>query len=180
MSSWAHIARRIRVPVGFAFAAFYLWQARPSSPSLILGTVAAICGLALRAFAAGHLRKSTELTTTGPYGYTRNPLYLGSLLMAGGFALAARNLWIALAIVVIFVAIYVPVVGFEENYLRSVFPAFEDYARAVPRFLPRLTAAGPQGQFSFELYLKNREYNALLGTAAMLAALVAKLVWYQR
>ena len=178
MNSWTRIARRIRVPVGFVFAAFYLWRARPSWACLAAGGAIVVIGLALRAYASGYLRKASELTTTGPYAYTRNPLYLGSLIIAAGFAVAARNLWIALAIAVIFVAIYVPVMNFEEQFLRSQFQGFDEYAQRVPRLLPRLSAAaGPRGQFSLELYRKHGEYNAALGAAAILAALIFKLVW---
>jgi len=178
VNSWTRIARRIRVPVGFVFAAFYLWRARPSWACLAAGGAIVVIGLALRAYASGYLRKASELTTTGPYAYTRNPLYLGSLIIAAGFAVAARNLWIALAIAVIFVAIYVPVMNFEEQFLRSQFQGFDEYAQRVPRLLPRLSAAaGPRGQFSLELYRKHGEYNAALGAAAILAALIFKLVW---
>jgi len=178
VSSWTRIARRIRVPVGFVFAAFYLWRARPSWACLAAGGAIVAIGVALRAYASGYLRKASELTTTGPYAYTRNPLYLGSLIIAAGFAVAGRSLWIALAMAVIFVAIYVPVMGFEEQFLRSQFPDFDEYTQRVPRLLPRLSAAaGPRGQYSLELYRKHREYNAALGAAAILAALIFKLVW---
>src|ERR687886_7025 len=96
-SSWSRIARRIRVPLGFAFAALYLWLAHPTWLSLGLGAVIAAPGVAIRALAAGHVRKNAEITTTGPYAYTRNPLYLGSILIAIGFAVAAMNWWTMLA-----------------------------------------------------------------------------------
>ena len=181
MASWTRIARRIRVPAGFVFAVFYLWLARPSWTCLAAGGAIVVIGLVLRAYASGHLRKASELTATGPYAYTRNPLYLGSLILAAGFALAARSLWIALAMAVIFLAIYLPVMGFEEQFLRSQFPGFDEYARHVPRLLPRLSAAaGPRGEFSRDLYMKHREYNAALGAAAVMAALIFKLVWLSR
>jgi len=178
VASWSGIARRIRVPVGFVFAAFYLLLARPSWVCLAAGGAIVVIGVALRAYASGHLRKASELTTSGPYAYTRNPLYLGSLIIAAGFALAARSLWIAVALVVIFLAIYLPVMGFEEQFLRSQFPGFDEYAQRVPRLLPRLSRAGVRGEFSFDLYRKHREYNAALGAAAVLAVLVCKLLWW--
>ena len=178
MSSWTRIARRIRVPVGFAFAGFYLWRAQPCWISLVVGGVIVIAGVGLRAYAAGYVRKSSELTMTGPYAYTRNPLYLGSLIIAAGFVVAARSFWIALAAAVIFAAIYVPVMMFEEQFLRSLFTGFDEYAARVPRLLPRLSAAGgARGQFSSQLYWQHREYNAALGAAAILAVLVVKLFW---
>jgi len=178
MASWSRIARRIRVPSGFVFAAFYLWRARPSWRCMAAGGAIVVIGLALRAYASGYVRKASELTTSGPYAYTRNPLYLGSLIIAAGFAVAARSLLIALVAAAIFLAIYLPVMRFEEQLLRSQFPGFDDYARRVPRFVPRLSAeAGASGEFSLDLYRRHREYNATLGAAAMLAALIFKLVW---
>lgn len=177
MDSWSQIARRIRVPLGFVLAAAYLWRAQPTWRSLLEGAVFTVLGLGLRAVASGHLRKNTEVTTSGPYAYVRNPLYLGSLLVAVGFAVAARDWWLAAGMLVFFLAVYLPVILAEEAWLRSNFPQFEEYARRVPRLWPRFDAArAVPGSFSRELYLQHREYNALLGAVAMLAALVVKLL----
>ncbi len=175
---WAKIAGRVRVPLGFALAVLYLWLARPTWRFIALGTVLILPGLLIRALASGHVRKNEALATSGPYAYTRNPLYLGSLLIGIGFAVAARSWWIGVALVVMFFAIYVPVIRDEEAFLRATFPEFEEYARQVPRMLPRIMPAriGDQGgAFSMELYLKHRECNALLGVLAMVAVLIAKL-----
>ena len=181
--SWSRIARRIRVPLGFALAALFLWLARPTPLWLAIGGAVAAAGVAIRAAASGHITKNSQLTTTGPYAYTRNPLYLGSIVLACGLALAARSWWIALALAIVFLAIYVPVIRSEEDYLRSQFPEFESYAQRVPRLVPRLRAsgaAGVAGGFSRERYLRHREYNAGIGTLALLAALVAKMLWMAR
>ncbi|HVI09248.1 MAG TPA: isoprenylcysteine carboxylmethyltransferase family protein [Candidatus Binatia bacterium] len=180
MKNWASIARRIRVPLGFVFALLYFWLARPSWPSLMVGLVAIVPGLLLRAIASGHVRKNEALATSGPYAHTRNPLYLGSLLMGVGFAIAARSLWIDAALIVMYVAIYLPVIRKEEEFLRQKFSAFEDYSRRVPRMLPRFTRAEDEtdthSEFSFQLYVKHREYNALLGALGIAAVLIAKLL----
>jgi len=183
MPSWARVATRSRVPLGFLFAAAYLAWARPTWTSIALGSVVAAVGILLRALASGHIRKNAELATTGPYAYTRNPLYLGSVLIAVGFLVAARNLWIVLAAAAMFVFIYVPVIKAEEAYLRSAFPGYAAYAGRVPRLLPRLTpyrdensAEGEIESFSAELYLRHREYNAALGSLLMIGALIAKMV----
>ena len=180
MGSWSAIARRIRVPLGFAFAFLYFWLARPTVKSILIGTALVIPGLAVRALASGQLQKNEQLATAGPYAYTRNPLYLGSLILAMGFAVASRSWWIVAGIVLLFFAIYLPVIRAEEVFLRQRFPQFEDYARQVPRFFPRLSfAAKNSGAFSWNLYWKHREYNAALGAALMLAALAAKmLLWH--
>jgi protein-S-isoprenylcysteine O-methyltransferase Ste14 len=180
MASWARIATRLRVPLGFLLAAAYLWFARPRWSFIAIGGVFIAAGLVVRAAASGHIRKNRELTTTGPYAYTRNPLYLGSILIAIGFVLAARNVWIALATLAMFVIIYLPVIRAEENYLRSVFPGYDEYAGAVPRFFPRFkpyrTGPAGSGGYSPQLYMRHREYNAVVGSVLMLAALIAKMI----
>jgi protein-S-isoprenylcysteine O-methyltransferase Ste14 len=176
--TWGRMARRIRVPLGFLFAAFYMWRARPSWTSIAAGTAIAAFGIAIRALASGQVQKNRELTMTGPYAYVRNPLYLGSIVIAIGFAMAARDAWVAVVIVIFFAAIYVPVIRGEEHFLRGQFPEYADYTRRVPSLLPRtLLFAGVTEGFSRELYFRHREYNSLLGAAAMLAVLTAKILW---
>ena len=129
--------------------------------------------------ASGQVKKNEQLATTGPYAYCRNPLYLGSIIIAIGFAIAARDLWIAIGIVGLFSLIYVPVIRSEETFLRQQFAEYENYARRVPRLLPKTVwFQGLTSGFSRELYLQHREYNALIGAAAMLAALVVKMLWF--
>jgi len=179
--SWGKVAKRIRVPLGFLLAIAYFWLARPSWLFIAIGGAVAILGVTIRASASGHVKKNEELTTTGLYAHTRNPLYLGSIVIAAGFAIASRSWWIVAILIVMFIAIYVPVIRGEEAFLRATFAEqFDDYCRRVPRLLPRFTRAYQgYGSFSRQLYLKHREYNAAVGTAAMLAALAAKLVWFQ-
>jgi hypothetical protein len=145
-----------------------------------VGAIGVVPGLVIRALASGHVRKNESLATSGPYAHTRNPLYLGSLLMGLGFAAAARSWWVGAALVVMFFAVYLPVIRAEEAFLRRTFPEFGEYARRVPRMFPRLTAhatdeSEASAEFSWDLYLKHREYNALLGALAMLAALIVKM-----
>ena len=184
MPEWTRIARRIRVPLGFAFAVLFLWLARPTWKSIAIGGFVIAPGLLVRALASGHVRKNEALATTGPYAYTRNPLYVGSLLMGIGFAIAARSWWIGLALVVMFFAIYLPVIEGEEKYLGGQFPEFDEYSKNVPRLLPRLIPHSKAGtsssKFCFDLYRKHREYNALIGVLLMLAALVGKMQLFNR
>ena len=177
---WRQIARRIRVPLGFLFAGIYFWIARPTAHSLAASLLLVLPGLALRAAASGHVKKNEELTTSGPYAYTRNPLYLGSTLIAFGFALASRSWAVAAALAVLFSMIYMPTIFSEEEFLRTRFAAFDDYARRVPRLLPyRWPQAGSgaaPGSFSWVLYLTHREYNASLGTLLLYFALIVRMV----
>ncbi len=171
ISRWQRVARRIRVPLGFATAAlflFELWRRQPRAAAIAWSLVLVLPGLWLRAYASGYVKKNQELTVTGPYAHVRNPLYLGSILMAAGFAVALGSWAFAAALAILFVAIYVPVIASEERFLRSAFSGFSEYCRQVPRLVPRLTPArmsaeDERGRFFLRLYLKHREYNALLG-----------------
>ena len=177
--SWSRIARRIRVPLGFLFAVFYFWRARPDWLSLAAGAAVVAVGVFLRAMASGHVKKNEQLAMAGPYAYCRNPLYLGSIIIAIGFAVASRDVWVGIAIIGLFTLIYVPVIRSEEAFLRERFPEFESYARRVPRLLPNTVwFPGLTSGFARELYRQHREYNAWIGAAAMLAALVVKIIWF--
>ena len=177
MPSWHTIARRIRVPMGFLFAAAYIWLAHPTLRSIAAGSFISLIGLLIRALASGHVTKNEQLTTSGPYAYTRNPLYFGSLVLAAGFAVASRSWWVALIATAMFFAIYFPVIRSEEVFLQTHFPEFEEYARNVPRLFPRLRPyQSSANSFSWDLYWKHREYNAALGSAFMIAAMAVKAI----
>jgi len=180
MANWARIATRARVPLSFLIAALSLWLAQPTWLSIIGGAGFALVGLGLRGIASGYIDKNVRLAVTGPYAYTRHPLYLGSVLIAIGFVLAARSWWVAIAVGALFVAVYLPVIAAEENYLRATFADYPDYAASVPRFVLRVTPyRGGNGEasprFSRALYLWHREYNAVLCVLVMLGALLLKL-----
>lgn len=166
--------------MGFVFAAVFLWLARPTAPTLAGSLLLVLPGLWLRGYASGYVKKNAELATTGPYAHTRNPLYLGSMLIAFGFAVAAWRWEILAALAVLFGAIYIPTILSEEAYLREHFAGFEAYARTVPRLLPRITPGrvgeGDRGGFSGALYRKHREYNALMGAGAIYIALVLRFM----
>ncbi|MGB8733576.1 MAG: isoprenylcysteine carboxylmethyltransferase family protein [Candidatus Sulfotelmatobacter sp.] len=171
------------MPLGFLFAVLYFWLARPSWRSMALSAILIVPGLLIRALASGHVRKNESLAISGPYAYTRNPLYLGSLLIGLGFTVAARSWWVGVALVVMFVAIYVPVIRDEEAFLRKTFPDFEQYTQRVPRMLPSLTPHSSDQEasagFSIDLYLKHREYNALLGALGMIAMLILRITLFR-
>ncbi len=183
LTGWQRVARRIRVPMGFVFAAVFLWLARPNWHTMAASLALVLPGLWLRSYASGYVKKNSELTVTGPYAHTRNPLYLGSMLIAFGFALAAWNVVIFVALAALFAAIYIPTIQGEEAFLRATFPAFEGYTRSVPRLFPRLTPARMEtaqeaGAFSGALYLRHREYNSAMGAAAIYLVLAAKLLYH--
>jgi protein-S-isoprenylcysteine O-methyltransferase Ste14 len=174
--------QRWRVPLGFACAALFLLLARPRGWTLAAGGVVALSGLALRAWASGHLRKNQELATTGPYAYTRNPLDLGSFLLGLGFTIAAGRLILVIVFAAMILGIYLPVMRVEAKTLAELFGAkYERYARAVPLILPRLSPYRNEGvdkkEFDRALYVRYREYRATIGAIAAWALLALKTMF---
>jgi protein-S-isoprenylcysteine O-methyltransferase Ste14 len=173
---YADFVARLRVPGGFLLAVAFLWLSDPTARSLACGLPLSLAGLWLRGWAAGHLQKNQALTVSGPYSWVRNPLYVGTLLAAAGLAVASRRLSVTILFVAFFLLIYLPVIELEEQYLRQLFVAFDDYTSRVPMLLPRGRRWPDGGRFRWWLYVHNREYQAL---AAFLAG-VAVLVWKAR
>jgi protein-S-isoprenylcysteine O-methyltransferase Ste14 len=171
---------RWRVRLGYPLAIAVLFFARPQPRSILYGALVGLVGLGLRAWAAGYLHKQEVLTVTGPYAYSRNPLYLGSAVLALGVAIATRS-WIStLLLGVYFTLVYSVVMRREENELRSRYAAdFERYAAAVPLFFPRLSPAKlsdiSSAAFSPTQYKKNHEWQAAVGFLLLLIVLV--LIW---
>jgi protein-S-isoprenylcysteine O-methyltransferase Ste14 len=168
-----HVAK-LRVPAGFVLVAAFLYFASPDTESLSIGVPVAFGGLCLRAWAAGHLEKNRQLAVSGPYGLVRNPLYLGTLLVALGFAIAARRWEVGLLFAVVFGSVYLPVIELEEQHLRKLFPSYDDYASRVPLLIPRFRRPGNPRRFAWRLYMVNQEYQAALGFLAGLAVLLWK------
>ena len=180
MSNAAALIARWRVRLGYLLAVLVLFFARPRPQFIAIGATVGLLGLWLRAYAAGYLHKQEVLTVTGPYAYTRNPLYLGSAILALGAGIATRS-WISGAILLVYFAVvYSVVMRREEGELLGHHgAAFQEYAAAVPLLLPRLTAArlagANAGQFSFAQYKKNHEYQAALGYLLLQVALL--ILW---
>lgn len=173
---YADFVQRLRVPCGFILLITFAYFSHPSPLSLAIGLPIALCGLLLRAWAAGHLAKNRDLAVSGPYAYMRNPLYAGTLLTASGVVVAASS-WILVPIfAAAFLLIYLPAIELEEQHLRVIFPAYAAYAARVNRFLPFRKWPQPGHPFSPSLYRTNEEYKAALGFLIAVAWLVCKLV----
>ncbi|HEX8091662.1 MAG TPA: isoprenylcysteine carboxylmethyltransferase family protein [Blastocatellia bacterium] len=180
------LAQRIRVPAGFVLAPLLLVSAEPNIISLAAGAAVSTAGLMIRAWASGHLRKNQELTTSGPYARTRNPLYLGTFVLGTGIAIASGALWFVGLFMVLYLLIYVSVMLAEAETMRDLFSEeYDHYSRHVPLFLPRITAyrapalrpnaeAPSERRFDPSRYLKHREYRAAAGLVAVYAMLAAK------
>ncbi len=173
---YADAVARLRVPSGFLIVAAFAWFSHPGVQSLAIGMPVSFLGLALRAWAAGCLCKDRELATGGPYAYTRNPLYMGTLLVAAGLVIASRSVWLGLLFTVVFMFVYLPVIQLEQQHLRGLFPEYDVYARRVPALIPRWNPRLQHSQpFRWSQYKKNREYEAALGFAAGVAWLLYRL-----
>jgi hypothetical protein len=170
---------RWRVRAGTPALIGIIVLARPSRESLIAGIGVGLFGLGLRAWAAGHLRKEKVLAVSGPYRFTRNPLYLGTFLIAGGMAAAAWS-WPAAALTAAYFAVFYPVIVWVERArMRALFPeAYGSYERAVPLFLPVPGRTGEEtgARFDAALFRKNKEVRAILGTVAFWGLLVLKML----
>jgi len=172
MAGFVRALARRRVTLGFAFAVVVLYLASPTRLTLLAGTLVGLIGEAIRIWAAGHLEKSREVTTSGPYRFTRHPLYLGSSIMAAGIVVACRSVAVGCLVLVYMAATIGAAIRTEEAFLRERFgEAYDAYAQdRAPRV---------EREFSFERAWRNREYRALVGLVLTLLLLSAR-AWLSR
>jgi protein-S-isoprenylcysteine O-methyltransferase Ste14 len=171
---YADAVAKLRVLCGFLMVAAFLWLSEPTWTSLAAGLPVSALGLALRAWAAGHLEKNRTLAESGPYAYVRNPLYIGTLAVAAGFVIASRRWELGVLFAAVFLLIYLPVVELEEQHLRSLFPQYAGYAKRVPRLWPRPGKPGVK-RYQWSVYRRNQEYQALAGFLVGVAVLIWKV-----
>lgn len=172
--AYADAVAKLRVPSGFLLLVLFVVLSDPSLRTLTLGLPVSLAGLALRAWAAGHLAKNERLATTGPYAFTRNPLYLGTALVAAGLLISARSVVLAALFAAVFLLVYFPVIELESQHLRKLFPEYEAYCSRVPLLLPRLHPADSTGGWQARLYGRNEEWKGLLAYAVALVFLAGK------
>ena len=164
----ALLARR-RVALGFIVAIAAIVLADPSWPSWRAGLLIAVLGEAVRVWAAGHLEKSREVTRSGPYRWTRHPLYVGSSIMALGIVIASRSMVLAVLAAVYMIATIAAAVRAEESFLRRTFgETYDQYRRSEADPMPR--------RFSLARALRNREYRAVAGLTAGFILLAIKMM----
>lgn len=174
---YADTVARLRVPGGFLLVLLFALLSRPTRESLLIGVPVSLAGLWLRGWAAGHLAKNSTLATSGPYAFVRNPLYIGTLLVAAGLVIAAQSWVLGVVFIAVFTLIYLPVIELEEQHLRQLFPEYAQYADHVPALLPSIRPHGGAASWRQSLYLKNEEWQALLGFAIGLAYLIIRASW---
>ncbi len=174
---------RRRFQLAWLFAALLIFSAKqyPALPGVLL----CFFGASLRFLASGYLRKEAKLAVGGPYSHTRNPLYLGTFLMALGATWSVGAVLLTAIMAVVFFLNYHYVIQHEEAKLPSYFGnAYLEYCSLVPRFLPRVTAPARQELerinpdpevygFSMKLAHQNRAFEAYVSFFAIMAAMVA-------
>ena len=174
--------RGVRIGSAWVLAIAFFWLARPDYLTLGIGATVVLVGLLVRGWAAGVLRKDRELAVSGPYAFTRNPLYLGTFLIGVGAVVAGGRLWLGLGFITWFAWIYGSTMARESGELAARFgESYSRYRASVPLLLPRLTPFRPvqdlaaaDTAFSPARYLHNREYEALLGAVVGLGLLLLK------
>ena len=167
----------MRVRAGLIAAVAVIALARPTWISLVEGIAVSLVGLGIRAWASGHLRKEKELAVSGPYRYSRNPLYLGNFVLGIGIVIGAHSWWVLGIFVAYFSLFYPLIIRREKDRMNQLFPQqYEDYRKRVPSFFPSLRKQNLASQikFSWPLFKQNREYRALAGTAVFWLILAAK------
>jgi protein-S-isoprenylcysteine O-methyltransferase Ste14 len=179
-SKFSEIIYKWRVRIGLISTILSFVLAKPTWYSLIAGAFIAILGLSIRIWACGNLRKEKELTTSGPYRYTRNPLYFGSMILGISTVVACQS-WGVLAIFLVnFLLIYPVVIRAEKARMFALFPEqYQEYSKHVPLFFPTLRPKiprDPESRFSWELYKKNKENRAVLGSVIFYVFLILKTI----
>lgn len=177
-SALQEILNRLRVRAGLFIAIAVVALARPTWTSILIGVLISLLGLAIRAWASGHLRKEKALAVSGPYRYSRNPLYLGNFLLGIGITAGARSWWV-LGLCIAYYAVFYPmIIRRERERMKDLFPQqYHEYVKRVPLFFPSLRKHLPaNGRFNWSLYRQNKEYRALYGTILVWVVLAAKLL----
>ncbi len=179
MRSWGKIAQKMRVPGGTVLGVVFLLLMHPSTRSMWIGGIVALAGASLRVWASGHIDKGRRLAREGPYALTRNPLYLGSFLMALGILLGGQGYWLLIPFFAFYLGMYIPVMKAEEDELLQGYgEAFVEYSRQVPLFFPTFSRFGHgASNFLWSRVIRNREHRTVAGLLAAEAFLVLRLLF---
>jgi len=173
------IINRWRVKAGYIGAVLVLILAKPSLFSLLIGILFSIFGLLIRTWSSGHLNKEKKLATGGPYQYTRNPLYLGNLILGISIVLGCRSWWVFGIFIVYFLFFYPATIKREKERMMKFFQSeYKNYEKNVPLFFPSFKKSYPPNNSSFNwaLYKKNKEYRALIGAMLFWLAMTARMI----
>jgi protein-S-isoprenylcysteine O-methyltransferase Ste14 len=168
---------RFRVALGFVFGVFVLILAQPTAASLTIGMTIAVCGEAIRVWAAGHLHKSSEVTISGPYRWVAHPLYVGSSVMGVGLAIASASVAVAVLVAIYLTATLTAAMKSEEAFLRRTFGDQYDLYRSGVAAKRRERSAASRRPFRMEQAIANREYRAVAGLGVAILLLMWKATY---
>lgn len=168
-----------RVRAGLMGAIASVLLARITPLSLFCGLSIALCGLLIRAWACGHLIKEKELATSGPYRYTRNPLYFGNFIIGIGVVVSANSWWTLIIFAVYFLIFYTVIIIVEKDRMKTLFPRkYKEYSQKVPLVFPVIRLKYPKShqKFNWRLFRKNKENRALIGILAYWSLFALKMI----
>ncbi len=174
------IIYRWRVRVGFVCLVLALILSKPTLCSLLGGMGICLLALILRTWASGHLRKEKELTISGPYQFTRNPLYLANFIIGISVVVASYSWWVFVVFIAYFLLFYPVALKREREKMKKLFPGdYEKYKKKVPFFLPSLKSSPSslKNKFRWKLYKKNKEFRALFGAVVFWLVMSAKMIF---
>lgn len=166
-----------RISSGFVIVLIIILISKPTFTSLITGAALGIMGLIIRAWSAGHLTKNKSLTTSGPYRFTRHPLYFGNSLLGMGFIISSNSIYGLILFIIYFLLFYIPVIKLEEKKMDNFFPdKFKEYKDKVPILFPGFKPFknSSNEKFSWFLYFKNKEWRASIGSIIIWSILIIK------
>jgi len=177
--SFKKIIYRWRTRAVFIGLVLVVVLSRPDQVSLLSGLAVCLIGLLIRTWASGHLIKEKKLAVSGPYQYTRNPLYFANLILGISVVLGSHSWFVLIIFMVYFLFFYPPALTREKEKMKALFPSeYEEYETKVPLFFPSLRPNRPseKTQFSWKLYQKNKEYRALLGAVLFWTIMAGKMM----
>lgn len=173
---YADFVQRLRVPCGFLLLIAFFFLSNPRAAALAAGLPVCAAGLLLRSWAAGHLRKNQQLTTSGPYAWHRNPLYAGTLLASFGCAIAGGGGWLLAFVAAVFLLVYFPVMQSEEQHLAVLFSEFGRYSKDVPQLWPRRPSTHARERFSWAVWRMNKEWKGVAAFSILYLFLLLKFL----
>ncbi len=180
-SGFKDIIYRWRVRASFFCLVLAIILSRPTLYSFLGGMGLCLLALILRTWASGHIMKEKELAISGPYQFTRNPLYLANFIIGTSVVVASYSWWVLGIFIAYFLIFYSVALKREREKMKELFPSeYEKYKNRVPFFLPSLknSSSSNKNKFSWRTYKKNKEYRALFGAVAFWLIMGAKLIFF--
>jgi len=172
---FSNFAERYRVKISVLIAVIIIIIAKPDKWATIAGFVVSIIGNLLRVWASGYIKKEREIAKSGPYSLTRNPLYLGNLIIGAGFCLASWQIISIPIFFLYFLLFYIPTIKNEEERMKELFKNdYIEYQKSVPVFFPKLRRVENREEFSFKNVLENKEWRAILSTLLFFLAILLR------